>query len=119
MGYYVMYFLFPLLPVLVVLCLFVRLVAPRRRRMQCVVVGASIGCWVGLCLPAYYDLAELVRYNKLKNPYAYAVLHGLGLSGSHYGTMWFWNTMVITFWLTLLLSLIAYWSELPFRPGTT
>jgi hypothetical protein len=113
MGYYVMYFLLPLLPTLLVLCVLVRGLAPRRRRLQRTLIGASVGCWVGLGLPVYYDLAELVRYTKCHSPHAYTVVQGLGFSGSHYDMMWFWNALVITFWLMLLLSSLAYWSASP------
>jgi hypothetical protein len=112
MAYYLIIPLY-LLPILVVLCLVVRMVAPHRRRLQRVVVGASLGCWVGFCLPAFYDLnlmAELVRQTKLKNSPAYAVLQGLGVSGSHNEFVWFWNLLVIDFWLILLVSFLAYYS---------
>ena len=109
MAYYLLFPLFLVLPALVVLCLLVRLLAPRYRRLQRVVVGASLGCWVGFCLPAFYDMtqvAEMVRQTKLKKAVAYPLLRGLGFSDSD----WWWNALVIAFWFALLGSVLAYWS---------
>ena len=118
------YLLLPayLLPVLVVLCGLVRVTVPHRRRLQRVVAGASLGCWLGFCMPVFYNvnhLAERVRQTELNHPNAHAVLQGLGFSGSYHDLMWGWNVLVLVCWLTLLCGWLAYWSapRAGARPG--
>ncbi|OGX84966.1 hypothetical protein BEN47_15520 [Hymenobacter lapidarius] len=107
---FLLFLMFPLLPGLVLLCVLVRLVAPRRRRLQRVAVGITLGCWAGFFLADQCDWDEWVRQTKLTNPNAHAALRGMGFSGSHDEWTYFWNGLVIAFWLALVLGALAYWS---------
>jgi hypothetical protein len=98
------------LPGLVLLCVLLRVLAPRRRRLQRVLVAITLGCWVGFFLADYCDWIDLVRRAQSNNPAAYRLLNWLGFSGGGHDLIYFWNGLVITFWFTLPLSLLAYWS---------